>query len=151
MKVIQVNNQVQLGGAETVVHQLRLGLISLGHLASFCISLPTRLKMNSYQEKLVLRAAFSDAWSPAIRKRRKQGFGALVTDWLKRSSVRDLKHSILGNPNSALYDLLAIEQVEKVIEADSYQTWLLLVLGIWLEKQRELGTQQRFRTVASRN
>ena len=102
--------------------------------------------MNSYQEKLVLRAAFSDAWSPAIRKRRKQGFGAPVSDWLKRSSVRDLKHSILGNPNSALYDLLAIEQVEKVIEADSYQTWLLLVLGIWLEKQRELGTQQRFRT-----
>lgn len=120
-------------------------------LASFCISLPTRLKMNSYQEKLVLRAAFSDAWSPAIRKRRKQGFGAPVTDWLKRSSVRDLKHSVLGNPNSALYDLLAIEQVEKVIEADSYQTWLLLVLGMWLEKQRELGTQQRFRTVASRN
>ena len=65
--------------------------------------------------------------------------------------MENIIQGAIGNPNSSLYDLLAIEQVEKVIEADSYQTWLLLVLGMWLEKQRELGTQQRFRTVASRN
>jgi hypothetical protein len=41
---------------------------------------------------------------------------------------------------------LAIEQVEKYFEADNYQTWLLLVLGMWLEKQRERGSQQRVRT-----
>ena len=38
LKVIQVNNQVQLGGAETVVHQLRLGFNSLGHEAPFYVS-----------------------------------------------------------------------------------------------------------------
>jgi glycosyltransferase involved in cell wall biosynthesis len=38
MKVIYVNNQIQLGGAETVVQQLRLGLKSLGHKSPFYVS-----------------------------------------------------------------------------------------------------------------
>jgi glycosyltransferase involved in cell wall biosynthesis len=38
MKVIQVNNQLHLGGAETVMHQLHEGLLNAGHASLLCVA-----------------------------------------------------------------------------------------------------------------
>lgn len=80
MKVVYVNNQIQLGGAETVVQQLRSGLKSLGHESPFYVShgksyprgeaiipfyprILSRLshtRLNSIVEKLFPRSAWTD-------------------------------------------------------------------------------------------
>jgi len=102
--------------------------------ASFCISLPARLKLDAQTDKLILRAAFAEAWTPSIRTRRKQGFGAPVGDWLRRPFMRDLADATLGNPRARLYDFVPREATREFLDAGNQQTWLLLVLALWLEK-----------------
>jgi len=46
--------------------------------ASFCISLPSTLKISKGQDKYILREAYGAAWTKTIRERGKQGFGAPV-------------------------------------------------------------------------
>jgi asparagine synthase (glutamine-hydrolysing) len=103
--------------------------------ASFCISLPIQLKIDSKTEKLVLRRAFESAWTPSIRSRGKQGFGAPVGDWLKRSELQKLKSDLLNWRGSEIYQHLPASSIEPYIGKDNYQTWLLLVLALWLQKR----------------
>lgn len=101
--------------------------------ASFCISLPTRLKINSQTEKLILREAYAEAWTPAIRRRGKQGFGAPVGDWLKRPEMKMLKNDLF-NKQSRIFEYLPAKSVAPYLEKDNNQTWLLLVLALWMQK-----------------
>ena len=103
-------------------------------LASFCISLPARLKIDRHRDKLVLREAFADSWTPSIRRRGKQGFGASVQSWLTQPGLREMKRGILENSGHPLFQLVDRPHSSRFFEADNYQTWLLLVLALWLEK-----------------
>jgi asparagine synthase (glutamine-hydrolysing) len=103
-------------------------------LASFCIGLPSRLKIDSRRDKILLREAFSDAWTPSIRKRSKQGFGASVGSWLKQPDLVEMKNSILKNPQHPLGQIIDLQRAGTYSEKDNNQTWFLLVLGAWLEK-----------------
>ena len=102
-------------------------------LASFCITLPARLKIDSTRDKRVLREAFSDAWTPSIRRRSKQGFGASVQTWLKQPAVADLKKNVLANSQHPLFEWIDPGRIAAPFQADTYQTWVLLVLALWLE------------------
>jgi asparagine synthase (glutamine-hydrolysing) len=101
-------------------------------LASFCISLPWRLKIDSSRDKIILREAFADAWTPAIRKRSKQGFGASVSTWLARPDVAALTDKVFAEP--ALAGFVNPEAAAAFRAENGYRTWMLLVLGLWLEK-----------------
>lgn len=102
-------------------------------LASFCISLPSRLKITEREDKWILRRCYGEAWTEAVRTRRKAGFGAPVEQWLKRASVRALKEKILHNPRHSLFQLIPFDASRAVATGDNYQTWILLTLGLWLE------------------
>jgi asparagine synthase (glutamine-hydrolysing) len=101
--------------------------------ASFCISLPTRLKITAREEKWILRRSYGHAWTEKIRARKKCGFGAPVDQWLKRDSVMSLKGRILNDSAHALFSLVPFKAARPFIERDNYQTWALLTLGLWLE------------------
>ena len=103
-------------------------------LASFCISLPSQLKIDGRRDKLILREAFSGSWTPSIRRRGKQGFGASVETWLAQPSLCEMKLSVLENPNHPLFQLIDRQRASAFLRLDNYQTWLLLVLALWLEK-----------------
>lgn len=105
--------------------------------ASFCISLPSRLKINAEQDKWLLRRCFSEAWTSAIRERQKCGFGAPVSRWLKRAGVVRLKERVLKDPDHSLFSLIPFEASRRFVAEDNYQTWILLTLGLWLENGRE--------------
>jgi asparagine synthase (glutamine-hydrolysing) len=105
-------------------------------LASFCASLPVSLKISNDRDKLVLRQAFEDAWTPAVRARGKQGFGAPVVEWLQRPALRALVRDVLRGRNSKLYDFVSASAVQSVIDTDDTRTWPLLMLALWAESTR---------------
>jgi asparagine synthase (glutamine-hydrolysing) len=103
-------------------------------LASFCIGLPMRLKLDTRRDKILLREAFGESWTPSIRARSKQGFGGAVPSWLKQPDVAKMKADILSDPRHPLAQLLDAPAAAAYSAADNQQTWLLLVLGAWLEE-----------------
>src|ERR1700752_404839 len=105
--------------------------------ASFCISLPHRLKIPDRQEKWILRQCYEDSWTETVRNKNKQGFGAPVGEWLKLAAVTQLKSKILDNPGHALFSLISFEASRPYVSKDNYQTWILLTLGLWLEQGGE--------------
>jgi asparagine synthase (glutamine-hydrolysing) len=111
------------------------------NFASFCVSLPSRLKITTEKDKLILRKAYSHEWPTSIRNRGKQGFGAPVSQWLKRDSVQALKKQFLDDPEKNIFQLISFKNSRHFIEKDDYQTWILLVLSLWMEKHNyALGT-----------
>ena len=101
--------------------------------ASFCISLPYNLKINTKKDKLILRDAFEDLWPVNIRSRSKMGFGAPVNIWLKRPEILKMKEDYLMNKNNKIYAYLDYQNTRKYFDNDNYKTWILLVLSIWFE------------------
>ena len=101
--------------------------------ASFCISLPASLKINSNETKILLRRSMEHLWPEKIKKMPKQGFGAPVHEWLKMEGCRKLTDEYLNDPNKKIYQLLSYEESKKYISTDDYRKWVLLVLSIWFE------------------
>jgi asparagine synthase (glutamine-hydrolysing) len=105
--------------------------------ASFCISLPENFKMQHGKSKYILRDAFQGLWTEDIINRPKQGFGAPVKQWLAIPSVIELKKEYLDDPLKKIFtDIISFENSRTMVENDNYQTWSLLVLSIWAEKNR---------------
>ncbi len=104
------------------------------NLASFCISLPERLKITRDEDKIILRRCYEHLWSEQIRKRKKQGFGAPVEKWLKSESVKALKELYLNDRKRKIFRILSYERVTPIAKEDSYRTWILLVLSLWAER-----------------
>jgi asparagine synthase (glutamine-hydrolysing) len=102
--------------------------------ASFCISLPIRLKIAPDRDKLILRRAFEAAWPEQVRARAKQGFGAPVREWLARPPVSALKAQYLDDPRQKLFELLPFEHTRDAARRGDYRTWILLVLALWLDQ-----------------
>ena len=102
--------------------------------ASFCISLPYRLKVSTREDKIILRQAFTQLWPAAIRKRHKQGFGAPVARWLQHPQVAQLERQLLHDRSSHLYDVVDYQAVQRLTLRDdsTLVRWTLLVLAIWL-------------------
>jgi len=103
-------------------------------LASFCLSLPYSFKIKDGSDKYILRKAYEDSWTESIRKRKKHGFGAPVGKWLREESMLELKRSYLFNKNKKIYSLISSREVESVDLMNNYQTWALLVLSLWMER-----------------
>jgi asparagine synthase (glutamine-hydrolysing) len=101
--------------------------------ASFCISLPGRMKITARQDKWILRRCYSEDWPQSIRARDKCGFGAPVHHWLKQEGLVHLKRRILDNPKHSLFSLIPFAGSRQFASKDNYQTWILLMLGLWLE------------------
>lgn len=104
------------------------------NLAEFCISLPHSLKLNHKEEKIVAKQAFRKLLPPTIIKRRKQGFGAPVVNWLNTPLLQEMKSDFLGNANSKIFNLIDFKGSREYCEQNDYNTWILLNLALWIEK-----------------
>jgi asparagine synthase (glutamine-hydrolysing) len=103
-------------------------------LVEFIQTIPSALKVKDEKTKVLLRAVCGKYWPEEVRSRNKQGFGAPSTEWLKRSDVLQLVDRVFEF-NSPLSRLLPGVGRHKKSE-NPYQTWILLVLGLWLEKHK---------------
>lgn len=105
-------------------------------LASFCISMPQRLKIRHGTTKLLLREAYAESWPPELRRRGKQGFHAPRNDWLRTPPFDVLKEEYLRSPGRKIYDFLAFPEVAPLVERNNHRTWSLLILSLWMESHR---------------
>ena len=102
-------------------------------LAEFALSLPASLKVSPDENKIVFREAAGQWWPEEVRNRAKHGFGAPYLTWLGLPSVRALLSSVL-RPRSSLRSLFPGLDDAQFLRP-SYKTWMLLVLGLWLERR----------------
>lgn len=103
-------------------------------VAEFCIALPEHYKINSDNDKLLMRDTFSHLWTPSIANRHKQGFGAPVNEWLAQPAMEQLKKEFLGNPNSRIYEWLDYTATNRIAGTNNYQCWILLTLAVWMQR-----------------
>jgi asparagine synthase (glutamine-hydrolysing) len=102
-------------------------------LAEFALSLPASLKVDTDgHTKIVLRHACEQYWPAEVRTREKHGFGAPYRRWLQKPDVGALVTRIFrtGGPLRTLLPGIATST-----PAATYETWMLLTLGLWLEKR----------------
>lgn len=103
--------------------------------ASYCIALPSCLKLSDATDKVILRLAFEKDWPAPLRNRPKQGFGAPFAEWLKEPRLVELQQDYFGNVNSKIYGLLPYPETRKCLtNGNPGQRWMLLVLAVWMEK-----------------
>ena len=102
--------------------------------AEFVLSLPHTLKLNTKEDKKILRKAFSTDWPEEIQKRNKLGFGAPINIWLQKDEVKNLVKEYLCDKDKKIYSYISFDASEKYVKKNDYKTWVLLTLSIWLEK-----------------
>jgi len=108
-------------------------------VAEFMLALPSSLKVSPKKDKILLRAAFKRDWPASVRNRSKQGFGAPVAHWLAMPRVRDLDHELLRTRSSPLFDILAFDGTQAVLEkAPVYVYWAMLALAVWARESRQI-------------
>lgn len=104
--------------------------------ASFCLSLPYRLKVSTSEDKIILRRAYSAQWPKSIRSRSKQGFGAPLARWFHHSSIRELEQSTLRDPEAPIFKILSYHGTQQMLlHSNLMQRWTLLVLAVWLAQK----------------
>ena len=100
--------------------------------AEFCIQLPDQLKIDSQNDKIILRETMKNYWTDSIRNRGKQGFGNDVKTWLKTPSVEALTAEILKNKNHSLFSIIDFKATQNMLDY-SKSHWNLLQLGLWAQ------------------
>lgn len=103
-------------------------------VATFCLSLPYRLKMDAKTDKILLRRTFRHELPRSILHREKLGFGGPVAQWLKMPRMRELVSDVLFAKSAAINDHLDLTRFRSRFDRTrSMQVWALLYFGLWLQ------------------
>ncbi|WP_312823964.1 asparagine synthase (glutamine-hydrolyzing) [Epilithonimonas sp.] len=102
-------------------------------LVEFCSMLPAKYKVDEKQTKIILRKAFGEKLTQNILTKKKQGFGAPISQWLRIPEMEDITKNILKNFSSKIFIKLDFQAVQRQLNYN-YKHWSLLVLGIWMEE-----------------
>lgn len=102
-------------------------------VVEFALSLPSQLKVTERETKILFKEACARYWPPQLHRRGKQGFAAPFQAWLAFPDVAALVTRTFS-PDSRLRELLPGLPKDQHRNR-SYETWTLLTLGMWLERQ----------------
>lgn len=105
--------------------------------AEFCIQLPENLKLNTENDKIILREAMQSYWTETIRNRHKQGFGSSVEKWFEEKSLMELSDDLLKNRSSKVFDFITFSTAQKYLKKDK-KHWNLLQLALWADHTKQL-------------
>ncbi len=115
--------------------ELRAPFLDVG-FAEFMIALPEHFKINKQTDKLLMRDTFKSLWTDEIVSRKKQGFGAPVTNWLQQKGMQEILHNNLNNKNNPVFNWIDFKQTQKIASKNNYQTWILLTLASWMQQHK---------------
>ena len=105
--------------------------------AEFCIQLPENLKLDSENDKIILRESMGNYWTETIRNRHKQGFGSSVEKWFEEKSLMELSDDLLKNRSSKVFDFITFSTAQKYLNKDK-KHWNLLQLALWADHNKQL-------------
>ncbi|HPZ25545.1 MAG TPA: asparagine synthase (glutamine-hydrolyzing) [Kaistella sp.] len=98
--------------------------------AEFCVQLPENLKLDSENDKIILRESMRNYWTETIRNRHKQGFGSPVENWFEEKSLMELSDDLLKNKHSKIFEFVDFHHTQKFLAKDK-KHWNLLQLALW--------------------
>lgn len=98
--------------------------------AEFCIQLPENLKLDTENEKIILRETMSSYWTETIRNRKKQGFGLGIENWFQEDSLLRFSDELLKNPDQKIFKYIDFNAAQKFLDKNK-KHWNLLQLALW--------------------
>jgi asparagine synthase (glutamine-hydrolysing) len=124
--LVKVDRAAMAHGLETRAPFLDVDLVE------FTLSLPAALRFKKGSPKHLLRQSCASLWPESVQSRSKQGFGAPISNWLKRPDVQE-RWQRVRSPTHALATLLP--GVSNRSARSPQLVWTLLCLGLWLERR----------------
>jgi asparagine synthase (glutamine-hydrolysing) len=101
-------------------------------LVEFTLSLPSSLKVNGSETKILFKHALKQYWPTELHQRGKQGFAAPYQAWLGFADVREMLDRVFARGSRLRTLLPGIGDGQQ--HQRNYETWNLLTLGLWLER-----------------
>lgn len=128
----------------SMMHSLEVRSPFLQHeLAEFVYNLPDTFKTNRDHGKILLARAFEGLIPSDFFTRKKQGFGAPITQWLRKEELRPLVDSLI-KPTAHINSLMKEKEIRSIIDAFNdgdgrlaRRVWTLLSLELWLQAHPE--------------
>lgn len=121
----------------------------LDHRAvELALSMPIDRKLRAFpgRSKAILKSAFADLLPPAIRRRRKMGFGVPIDRWF-RGPLRQELRSLLLDSTAIGRGIFRPEAVERLIvehetgaRDHAYRLWALQMLESWFRRYMDTST-----------
>ncbi|MFC3160362.1 asparagine synthase (glutamine-hydrolyzing) [Chryseobacterium arachidis] len=105
--------------------------------AEFCIQLPEQLKIDSENDKIILREAMGSYWTETIRQRHKQGFGMSVKSWFEEENLINLSNDLLKNPDQKIFNYIDFKATQKFLNKD-HKHWNILQLALWAHNNQNV-------------
>lgn len=122
------------------------------HLIEAVFAMPSSLKIEGSEQKVVLKHAVADLIPRRIRNRRKQGFGVPIHAWF-RGPLREPLRDVLESSNALSRGWLNDREVRALLAEHfsgrrdhALRLWGLLVLELW--SRRVLDAPSALRSVA---
>lgn len=127
----------------SMAHSIEVRPPFLDHrLIEFANALPSRLKMNGANQKVVLKALMRSKLPPAITQRKKIGLDIPAHEWL-RGPLRPLLIETLQAAKQDFGDLFEQAQIDRFLQLHlsrranvGYHLWGLMILLLWMKKWR---------------
>lgn len=104
--------------------------------AEFCIQLPDQLKINSENDKIILRESMSSYWTETIRNRNKQGFGLEIENRFEEESLLKFSDELLKDKNQKVFNYIDFKAAQK-FQDKGQKHWNLLQLALWAQNNQE--------------
>ncbi|MBP6858731.1 MAG: asparagine synthase (glutamine-hydrolyzing) [Candidatus Pacebacteria bacterium] len=114
-------------------------------LVEYVVNLPEEFKSHADGQKYLLKDLLSEYMPKEFVNRRKQGFGAPTTKWLREEKIAAYAQKMLGK-DAAVRSLLSGTVIDIILHRfykknknnDSQRIWILLCLEIWLRKAKPI-------------
>lgn len=125
----------------SMAHSLELRAPLLDHrLVEFAATIPSGLKRNGHEGKLILKEAVADLLPPALLDRPKTGFGIPLAHWL-RTSWSDLLRATLCDDRAARRGIFDPQRLALMVDQHlagsrdwSNRLWAALMLELWFRE-----------------
>ena len=106
-------------------------------IIEFAARLPTNLKLNSRQGKLILRELAARRLPSEIEKKPKLGFSIPTATWL-RNQLKGIAEDVIFDKNRMIYNILKEQKVKQIWQEHQSRSrdhsvflWGLMMLGLW--------------------
>lgn len=134
----------------SMAHSIEVRPPFLDHrIAEFAATIPSNLKIDGANQKVLLRALMEDRLPPGTLRRKKIGFDIPAHEWL-RGPLRDLLFDTLSWGAFHHGELFDPAVVQSYVDAHlsrranyGYHLWGLIILFLWMKRWRIQTTAER--------